>query len=109
VPGEPLEKQSQLNLVTLRNIIQPEEGEAVVGTSRDDQGVPWASLWGVAEGDKAPHVFFGHDAKRMLQQYPHATGLDTGCCYGKFLSAFILPQRELCQVPAREMYSEPGK
>ena len=56
----------------------------------------------------APHVFFGHDAKRMLQLHPHATGLDTGCVYGKLLSAVILPGREIVQVPAKEMYSKPN-
>ena len=51
-------------------------------------------------------MYFGHDAKRGLQLVGAATGLDTGCCYGRQLSAMILPERRLVQVQALRVYEE---
>jgi hypothetical protein len=53
-------------------------------------------------------VVFGHDAVRGLQQTEFTVGLDTGCCYGKALSALVLPERRIVQVRAHQMYASPN-
>ncbi|EKX46004.1 hypothetical protein GUITHDRAFT_56118, partial [Guillardia theta CCMP2712] len=94
VPDLSLAEQDHRHMVTMRNLRVCNAGEEESETCRTryealelDDGVsePWAALW------KGPsHVYFGHDAKRRLQLYKHATGLDTGCLYGDRLSAAIL-------------------
>ncbi|HEY0707060.1 MAG TPA: metallophosphoesterase [Polyangia bacterium] len=93
VPGIPLEKQDPEHLITLRSI--KDNGEP----TKKLKGRPWASLWTGPE-----RLIFGHDAIRGLQEYPMATGLDTGCVYGGRLTAIILPERQIVSVPARRAY-----
>ena len=95
VPGLSLEQQPREYLLNLRSI--DAEGQP----SKKLNGTPWASLWPGPE-----HVVFGHDAVRGLQRHPHATGLDTGCVYGRALTAVILPSGELVSVPAKRAYAE---
>ena len=62
-------------------------------------GVSWAETYPrTYNGKQLPFVVFGHDARRGLQIFPNAYGIDTGCAYGRQLTALVLPGRELFHV-----------
>lgn len=96
VPGKPLEKQHPEDLMTIRTL-RPEG----TGSPRLEDGRLWAGAYPGPE-----HIIFGHDAISGLQRQPFATGLDTGCVYGRTLTALIWPDRELVSVQARRAYRE---
>lgn len=53
------------------------------------------------------HVVIGHDARRGVQQYKYATGIDSGCVYGNYLTGILIEDgvwdnRKLVQVKARK-------
>jgi hypothetical protein len=49
-------------------------------------------------------VVFGHWAERGLVDLPRFKGLDTGCVYGRELSAWCPEEKKFHQVPARKAY-----
>jgi Calcineurin-like phosphoesterase len=77
-PGVPFEMQEPLDLLTLRSV--PDEAH---------QNVLWGARYTGPE-----HIVFGHHALAGLQLHPSATGLDTGCVYGKRLTALLLEENE---------------
>jgi len=94
VPGVPFEKQTREHLTTMRSI--DHDGNP----TKKIEGRPWAAVWPGPE-----RIVFGHDAIRGLQRHRFAIGLDTGCVYGRRLTALLLPERRLVSVEARRAYA----
>ncbi len=67
-----------------------------------DKGIPWYEFYC---GEKL--VIYGHWAKKGLTIRKKTLGLDSGCVYGKFLSAFILEESKIVQIPAIKQHYIP--
>eukprot|EP00299_Pterocystis_sp_00344_P007395 c2381_g1_i1.p1 GENE.c2381_g1_i1~~c2381_g1_i1.p1 ORF type:complete len:338 (-),score=51.79 c2381_g1_i1:62-1075(-) len=103
IPDVSLPEQDLTSMITMRDLVEKPEGQVAAIEESTENSKPWAPLW------KGPwFVYFGHDAKRKLQQHPLAVGLDTGCCYGNCLTAAILPEHRLVSVPSVRMHVVPG-
>jgi hypothetical protein len=94
MPGVAIEAQERDHFLNLRSVLP--DGSP----SKESEGAPWASLWSGPE-----QIVFGHDSLRGLQRHPSAIGLDTGCVYGRRLTALILPEGRLVSVSARRAYA----
>lgn len=67
-------------------------------------------FWAWGYDGRFGHCYFGHQPFMQQEpaQYPHATGLDLGCCYGGRLCAAILEPDKVpafVTVQAREAYA----
>eukprot|EP01135_Chromosphaera_perkinsii_P010694 Nk52_evm94s2192 gene=Nk52_evmTU94s2192 len=101
VPKAPLTSTTAKEITHMRSITTSESDELSV-TDKMVEGSEWAKFWTGPE-----LLLYGHDAYRGLQKHPMAVGLDTGCCYGRQLSAIILPSKEIVQVDALKMHCTP--
>ena len=96
LPNLPWDKQGA-DIVTRIQVID-NEGNPRKRTEAP-MGRDWADEWEVP-----PFVVYGHSPRPDVHRRPWSLGLDTGCVYGGYLSACILPEREIVQVAAHAKY-----
>lgn len=66
--------------------------------------VPWFEHWQARSGETRT-VVFGHWSRLGLVDLPRVRGLDTGCVWGKELTAWIPEEGRFAQVPAARAYA----
>jgi len=114
LPGIEIEKQEFKDLLWIRNVKKetnpnnPKEKIFSTVSKEDGKNLPaWGQEWN--GGKERTHIIFGHDSDKDLQEHEFATGLDTGCCYGRHLTAMVcnsddFSDRWILQVKAKKFY-----
>lgn len=95
IPGISIQNQSPFNLLNIRNIIHDKNNQnEMIGLKQSAIGKNWTYFYHEFVSNnkiKQPmHIFYGHDSRLNLQIKDYTTGLDTGCCNGKKLTAAVL-------------------
>ncbi len=96
LPDEPWQKQPA-SVVTRIQVIDA-EGKP---RKRADcpEGTLWADRWA-----GPPFVVYGHTPRPDIYKLKWSVGIDTACCMGGHLTAYVLPERRFVQVKARKRY-----
>lgn len=96
LPGQPWQKQPA-EVVTRIQVIDRDGQPAKRG---DAPGAPaWADLW-----SGPPFVVYGHTSRPEIYRLKWSLGIDTACCMGGSLTAYLLPEKRFVQVKARQRY-----
>lgn len=96
LPSEPWNKQPA-EVITR---IQVVDKEGRPRKRADEPDAPaWADLWG-----GPPFVVYGHTPRPEVYRLKWSLGIDTACVMGGSLTAYVLPDRRLVQVKARQRY-----
>jgi diadenosine tetraphosphatase ApaH/serine/threonine PP2A family protein phosphatase len=98
LPGKTIEEQEPYHLLHAQ-CVRPPERKSFWPSKAPDGYRFWTHHW------KGPErVIFGHTVFDRPLVTEHAVGIDTGCVYGRSLTAVVLPTWELVSVPARRTY-----
>ena len=96
LPGEPWHRQTA-EVVTRIQVINRDGRPAKRGAA---PGAPsWADFW-----SGPPFVVYGHTSRPEIYKLKWSVGIDTSCCMGGALTAYILPEKRFVQVKARARY-----
>lgn len=96
LPEIPWREQDVSIVTRVRNICQ--DGGPSKRMERPT-GTFWADKW-----EQEPFVVYGHTPQPVVVEREKSLGIDTGCVWGGKLTAYILPEKRLVQVDARENY-----
>jgi hypothetical protein len=98
MPGKSIEDQDPYHLLHAQ-CIQPPDKKSYWPSKAPVTHTFWTHHW------KGPErVIFGHTVFDRPLVTEHAVGIDTGCVYGRSLTAVVLPTWELVSVPARRQH-----
>ena len=97
-------ERKRANLLFYTRYLSQKTGKMLaMGTEKE--GDPfWAEVYDGREG----HIVFGHQPYDTVMHFPHATGIDTSCCFGGKLTALILEKghpRQFVSVDAQRAYA----
>ena len=96
LPDRPWQKQPA-RIVTRIQVVGKDG--APLKRSESPDSPHWSALW---EGP--PFVVYGHTPRPDVERTKWTLGIDTGCVLGDCLTAYILPEKRIVQVQARERY-----
>ncbi|MDF3058480.1 MAG: metallophosphoesterase [Rariglobus sp.] len=96
LPGEPWQRQPA-SVITRIQVIDA-DGKPRKRSDAPD-ALPWADLW-----NGPPFVVYGHTPRPEVYKLKWSVGIDTACCQGGSLTAYILPEKRFVQVKARRRY-----
>jgi serine/threonine protein phosphatase 1 len=96
LPDRPWQKQPA-RIVTRIQVVG-KDGEPHKRSEMPD-APHWSTLW---EGP--PFVVYGHTPREDVERTKWTLGIDTSCVLGGFLTAYVLPDKKIVQVKARETY-----
>ncbi|HET7538041.1 MAG TPA: metallophosphoesterase [Candidatus Didemnitutus sp.] len=99
LPDRPWQKQPA-RIVTRIQVVD-KDGEPRK-RSEAPGGTHWSELW-----SGPPFVVYGHTPRPEVARTKWALGIDTGCAMGGNLTAYVLPEKRIVQVRAREKYYQP--
>lgn len=92
------------DLVRMRYVRKTDDGWKRVSKGHERKGdVPWTDVW---DGDRT--VVYGHTPMKEARVEANSVGIDTGCVYGRKLTAAVWSNGtwELVSVKAKQAYSD---
>jgi len=95
-PERPLAEQVAYHLLNMQ-CVSPDNRTS--WPSKSPKGTFWTNYWTGPQ-----RIIFGHTGLNKPLHTEFAVGIDTGCVFGRELTAYILPDDRIVQVKAKQKY-----